>query len=130
MTRSKKVDRAARQLFRRCLVDDRLDDDRVRLTARRIAASGRRKTLPILSAFRRLVRLDRDRHTARVESAVPLPASVRDAVHADLLRRYGAGLHESFEENSALIGGIRIRVGSDVYDGSVRGRLAALARRL
>jgi F-type H+-transporting ATPase subunit delta len=45
-------------------------------------------------------------------------------------RRYGAGLQPSFEVDPALIGGLRIRVGSDVYDGSLRARLAALQTRL
>jgi F-type H+-transporting ATPase subunit delta len=39
-------------------------------------------------------------------------------------------VHISFTESPALIGGMRIRVGSDVYDGSLQRRLAALAARL
>ena len=68
----------------------------------------------------------RDRHSAVVESATPLPGDVRDDVTASLTRMYGTGLETSFEENPALIGGMRVRVGSDVYDGSVRGRLASI----
>jgi F0F1-type ATP synthase delta subunit len=33
-----------------------------------------------------------------------------------------------FAEDPDLIGGIRVRVANDVYDGSVKARLAALAR--
>ena len=33
----------------------------------------------------------------------------------------------TFSENAALIGGIRVQVGSDVFDGSVRSRLNSLA---
>ena len=84
----------------------------------------------ILTEFRRLVRLERDRHTALVESASPLPLDVREGVHAALLRLYGSGVDTSFAQNPALIGGMRIRVGSDVYDGSVRARLAAFEARL
>ena len=51
-------------------------------------------------------------------------------IQADLARVYGPGLNTSFALNLDLIGGVRIRVGSDVYDGSVRARLAALAARL
>ena len=49
---------------------------------------------------------------------------------ADLVRIYGSGLDTSFDENPALIGGMRIRVGSDVYDDSVRARLASIEARL
>jgi F-type H+-transporting ATPase subunit delta len=130
MKQSRKTRRAARQLFQLCVVDGALDQGRVRQVARQIAASGRRGSLPVLSGFRRLVRLERDRHTAVVQSATPLAASLRESVQGDLTRVYGRGLETSFGEDAALIGGMRIRVGSDVYDGSVRARLAALKARL
>jgi F-type H+-transporting ATPase subunit delta len=76
------------------------------------------------------VRLHRDRRTAVVESAAPLGRDVQDDVRASLVRVYGPTLDTSFTDNPALIGGIRIKVGSDVYDGSVRARLAAIEARL
>ena len=130
MRAKKKVLRAARRLYRAALVDGRLDEGRVRTIARRLGASGRHSALPLLSCFQRLVRLDSDRHAAVVESAVPLPAGVRDEIQADIALIYGPGVDASFTEDPALIGGMRIKVGSDVYDGSVRARLAALEARL
>jgi F-type H+-transporting ATPase subunit delta len=44
------------------------------------------------------------------------------------MQQYGPGLTTSFVENPELIGGMRIQVGCDVYDGSVRARLEALAK--
>ena len=107
-----------------------VEAERVRQIARRIGASRRRGAVAVLCEFGRLVRLDRDRHTALVESAVTLPAHLRDAVQADLARRYGPALEISFAEDRALIAGMRIKVASDVYDGSIRARLAALAARV
>ena len=130
MKPNRKVKRAARQLYRACLVDGLLDHGRVRLVTQRIAASPRRGSLRLLSDFRRLVRLDHDRHTALVESAAPISSGLRDSIQADLTRLYGPGLVASFVDNPALIGGVRIKVGSDVYDTSVRSRLAALEARL
>jgi F-type H+-transporting ATPase subunit delta len=129
MKTNKKFARAARQLYRLCLVNATLDESRVRQTAHRIAQSKRRGTLPILASFQRLVRLDRDRHTAIVESATALSDSLQQGIRADLKRLYGDGLDMTFRPSPALIGGIRIKVGSNVYDGSVRGRLAALQAR-
>ncbi len=126
MKAKRKVRRTARQLFRLCLAGGVLDENRVRVVAQRIASSGHRGSLPVLSEFRRLVRLDRGRYTALVESATPLEDGAREELRADLRRVYGPGLEASFEQNPALIGGMRIKVGSDVYDGSVRARLAAL----
>jgi F-type H+-transporting ATPase subunit delta len=130
MKATRRVKRAARELFQLCLVNGVLDEDRARRVAERLATSGRRGALPILSGFQRLVRLDRGRHTALVESATPLAGTLQEALTTDLTRRYGAGLATSFAQNPALIGGIRITVGSDVFDGSVRARLAALEGRL
>jgi F-type H+-transporting ATPase subunit delta len=130
MTTKQKVRRTARQLYRACLDDSVLDPARVRQVVRRLTASKRRGSLHLLSAFQRLVRLDRDRHTAVVESAAPLESGLRDRLQADLRRVYGTGLDAIFVPTPALIGGVRIKVGSDVFDTSVRGRLAALESRL
>lgn len=130
MKATKTVHRAARALFQLALRDGELDEDRARLVAAHLAASPRRGALATLIAFQRLVRLDRARHTALVESATPLAAGPREAISARLARRYGPNLEMAFAENAALIGGVRITVGSDVYDGSVRARLAAIASRL
>jgi F-type H+-transporting ATPase subunit delta len=130
MKADKRARRAARQLLLLCRVDGLLDEGRVRQVSGRLAASHRRGSLSMLSQFQRLVRLDRDRHTAHVESATQLAGSLREEVQAGLARLYGPGIAASFAQNPALIGGMRIKVGSDVYDGSVRARLAALASRL
>jgi F-type H+-transporting ATPase subunit delta len=130
MRANRRAGRVARTLYRLCLVDGALDHARARRVIRRLAASGRRGSLPILGAFHRFVSLDYDRHTASVESAMALDAAARDEIRADLLRVHGPGLRTFFTENPALIGGLRIKVGSDVYDGSLRSRLAALEARL
>jgi F-type H+-transporting ATPase subunit delta len=121
--------REARQLFRLCLVNGRLDDGRTRLVLDRVMEARRRGYQALLSHFRRLVKLEIARYTALVESAVPLPEELRAGVKAGLERTYGPGVTTSFEHNPALIGGMRVKVGSDVYDGSVRAGLAALEKR-
>jgi F-type H+-transporting ATPase subunit delta len=73
-----------------------------------------------------LVKLDLARHMATIESATPLPTDFQAAIEAGLTRRYGPRLTTAFAHLPALIGGVRIQVGSDVYDGSVRAGLAAL----
>ena len=54
---------------------------------------------------------------------------MRASIEADLARLYGRGIVTSFTENPTLLGGVRITVGSDVYDGSIQGRLTALEAR-
>ena len=130
MKGTQKARRAARKLYRGCLVNRALDNSRARRVARGLAASHTRGSLAVLSAFHRLVQLEHDRRTARVESAVPLDAVMRENITVDLRRRYGDSVVTAFAENEALLGGVRIRIGSDIYDGSVSGRLAALGARL
>src|SRR5688572_28077957 len=120
MTPTRKTRREARRLFHRCLVGGVLDEARTGQVAHQIVSSGRRGSRPILYDFLRLVRLEVDRHTAVVESAAPLAPDVREGVRAGLTSAYGHGLKTSFALNTGLIGGMRIKVGSDVFDGSVR----------
>ena len=126
MKTTRRARREAKQLFRLCLANGLLDHDRVRQVVDRVVAAGRGNGPAILSHFERLVRLELARHTATIESAMRLPADLQAAVEAGLTRRYGPGLTTAFAERPALIGGMRIQIGSDVYDGSVRARLAVL----
>lgn len=126
---TKQAKRNAKQLFTRCRVDGQLDPQRVRQAVQLLVERKPRGYLPVLVHFARLVKLDLARRSARVESAVALPAPLQQALAANLTRRYGPGLDFAFTVNPALIGGARIQVGSDVYDGSVLGRLVELSQK-
>jgi len=130
MRTTKRHKREARRLYRLCLVDGLLDESLARFVVQRTLEAGRHDGMGILGHFQRLIRLDRDRHTAHVESAVPLPADLRAQYETDVTRWFGRGVDAEFTENSELIGGVRMRVGSHIYDGSVRGRLAAIEESL
>jgi len=125
---SKQALRETRQLFRSCQVNGILDEARVRQAVTLLLAKKPRGYVEILSRLHRLVKLDVDRRTARVESATPLAADQQSQVAAQLTKVYGAGLDLSFTANAALLGGLRIQVGSDLFDGSVKTRLDKLAQ--
>jgi F-type H+-transporting ATPase subunit delta len=120
--------REAKQLYRLCLVNGLLDENRVRQVVQRVIATGERDCPSILAHFLRLVKLDYAEHTATIESATPLPADLQTIVQTGLAQRYGPRLTTAFVDRPELIGGMRIQVGCDVYDGSVRARLEALAK--
>ena len=126
---SKQARRDAKQLFRSCVLNGLLDDDRVRQMVQQIVAQKPRGYQAILTHLQRLVKLDVARRTATIESAIHLPESLSTAIQANLARKYGPGLTVSFAQKQDLIGGLRVQVGSDVYDGSIRARLAELADR-
>lgn len=123
---TKQARREAKELFRSCVVGGLLEENRVRQAVQQVLQTKPRGFLAILTHFLRLVKLDIERRTARVESAVPLASDLQTQIQTSLARSYGKGLDISFAQNPELIGGVRIKVGSDVYDGSVQGRLAEL----
>ena len=127
---SKQARRDAKQLYRFCRVNGHLDEARVRLAVKQVIAAKPRGYFAILSQFQRLLKLDLASRTARVESAIPLAEPQQAAIRTNLARRYGDGLIFAFSQNLSLIGGLRVQVGSDVFDGSVQARLAALEANL
>jgi F-type H+-transporting ATPase subunit delta len=124
---SKLAQSDARQLFRSCQANGLLDENRVRQAVALVLARKPRRYIEILSRLLRLVKLDLERRTARVESAAILPDDLQTDVANRIKKIYGAGVSLTFGQNPALIGGLRVKVGSDVYDGSVRAKLESLA---
>lgn len=124
---SKQARREAKELFRSSFVNGVLDENRARQAVGKVAELKPRGYIEILSHFQRLVKLEIERRTAKVESAVALSPEMQTEVTNRLARIYGQGLNISFAQNPALLGGLRIKVGSDVYDGSVQARLDSLA---
>ena len=123
---SKQEQRGARQLFRSCQASGLLDENRVRQAVSLLVSQKPRGYVGVLSRLLRLVQLDMDQHTAHIESATPLSADLQAEMTSRIGKIYGAGLEISFRQNPALIGGLRIQVGSDLYDGSVKTRLEKL----
>ncbi|MDR3378734.1 MAG: F0F1 ATP synthase subunit delta, partial [Verrucomicrobiae bacterium] len=116
----------ARQLFRGCLVNGILDESRVRQAVALLVEAKPRGYVEILVRLYRLTKLELAKRTARVENAVATTPAQQASIKAALDQHYGAGLDINYAVNPALIGGLRIQVGSDLYDGSVKTRLEKL----
>lgn len=123
---SKEVRRTSRQLFRVCLVNGKLDDSRVRLVVNKIITSKPRGYLGMLDSFASLVRKEVESQRAVVESATFLTDALQTGLKASLSQKYGRELSLEFHIKPELLGGIRVKIGSDVWDGSVKARLEAL----
>jgi len=126
---TKQAQRDARQLFRSCLTAGRLDENRVRQSVALLVEKKPRGYVGILSRLHRLVKLEVARRTVRVECAVPGTPAQADAIRTGLEAKYGPGLDIQTAVNPALIAGLRIQVGSDLYDGSVQTRLQQLEQK-
>jgi len=123
---SRQAQREAKQLFRSCQVKGRMDADRVRQAVRLLVEKKPRGYVGILHHIQRLVKLDEDSRTARVESAVALDGAQQQSVRESLERMKSGEVRVEFAKNADLIGGMRVKIGDDVFDGSVRTRLAGL----
>ncbi len=127
---SKDARRIARQLLKATLKNGRVDGDVVRKVVANLKEKQSRGFLGVLAAYTRLVRLEIERSHAVIESAVPLEDETRSAVEFDLQKKHEGGLTVEYKVTPELLGGLRIRVGNDVWDGSVKGRLERLRERI
>ena len=104
-----------------------MDAGRVRQAVRLLIEKKPRGYHGILQHLQRLVKLDEASRSARVESAVALTEAQQQSVRESLVRLKGGEVTVEFAENAGLIGGMRVKVGDDVFDGSVKTRLATLS---
>ncbi len=84
----------------------------------------------ILEEFRRMVRADLGVDKVEWTSARALNEDERRAVEARVSELTGKRVEATFRENSSLLGGAQLRIGSTIYDGSVRGRLDGMREKL
>jgi len=127
MKGNKQSRREAKQLFKGCQVAGQLDEGRVRQAVSLLIEKKPRGYFGILQELHRLVKLDVASRTARVESAVALSETQQQSVRENLGRMKGGEVAVEFAENMDLIGGMRVKIGDDVFDGSVKTRLAGLS---
>ena len=119
-----------KQLFQSSFTGGRLDEKKVAAAARIVATNKPRNFLGILKEYQHLIRLEVAKHHAVIESATPLDKKTGDQLLTNLRARYGADLTTEFKTSPELLGGLRIKIGSDVFDSSVRERLARLETQL
>jgi F-type H+-transporting ATPase subunit delta len=127
---TKEAKRLARELFQLSLTDGRLDAAKVASWSDGLVAQKPRGYVGILREYTRLVRLELARRHAIVESAAPLDAAHAASLRLELAAKFGDGLTIEFRTRPELLGGLRIQVGSDVWDGTVFNRLHLLSQQL
>ncbi len=92
-----------------------------------LLANGDAALLPrVLAGLERLATAGPSARLATVTSAVELDAGTRQQVEGSVRSRYGADVQIRYEVDPQLIGGLLIRVGDEVIDGSVAARLREL----
>lgn len=92
---------------------------------------GRENSLPsVVTAYRQLFRQEAGLLTAEVVSASNLTEEQLAPLRQALERRFGQPVVIEMKVDRSLLGGVRVRVGNTVLDGSVRGHLQALRERM
>jgi len=127
MKGNKQSRRGAKQLFKSCQVEGQLAEERVRQAVALVIEKKPRGYFGILQELQRLVKLDVSSRSARVESAVALTDAQQQNIRESLGRLKAGEVTVEFAENADLIGGMRVKIGDDVFDGSVKTRLATLS---
>jgi F-type H+-transporting ATPase subunit delta len=127
---NKEIRRLAREMLRASFTDGQLDPGRIASLVDSLIARKPRNCVAILQNYMRLLRLELEKRRARIETASAVDPETSSKVIANLKKKYGNDLTTEFVVNPQLLGGMRIRVGSDVWDGTVRNRLERLQQQL
>ncbi len=83
-----------------------------------------------LESLSKLAAERRDRMVATVTSAVPLSDVQKQRLGAVLAKLYGRQMHLNLDVDPTVLGGITVRVGDEVIDGTIADRLAEASRRM
>ena len=123
----KQIQLLARQFFKLSVVDGALSADRVAGVLAYVEKHRPANTLAVLKAYQRLVAAEFARGQAIVEHAGSVNSTALAAIAAAMTKKYARPVTAIARPNSALLAGLRVRVGDDTYESSVSGQLATLA---
>ena len=126
---NKEIRQLSRAMLRASFTDGQLDPGRIASLVDSLIAKKPRHYIEVLKNYRRLLRLELEKRQARIETASEVDSATTSELVANLKKKYGDDLKTEFV-NPELLGGMRIRVGSDVWDGTVRNRLERLQQEL
>jgi F-type H+-transporting ATPase subunit delta len=127
---NKEIRQRSREMLRASFTDGQLDPGRIAALVDSLVARKPRRYVDVLKNYRRLLRLELEKRRARIETASEPDAETSARLMENLKKKYGSDMTTEFVVNPELLGGMRIRVGSDVWDGTVRNRLEQLQRQL
>ncbi len=130
MKLTREAKRTSRALLRLSLRDGIVDEQRAAGIVKLLVKEQPRHVVQILKEFQRLLRLELNKQLTLVESAAELSAPEKKKVIEVLQSRHGDQIDPQFEVSPDLIGGLRVQVGSNVWDGTIKGRLDRLSQKL
>ena len=124
---AKAAQQFARQLFAMSMVDGSVSADRVGGVLEYVEKHPPANPMMVLKAYQRLVAVEVAKGIALVEHAGAINDAMLAAIAAAMSRKYGRPVTATAKPNPALLAGLRVHVGDDIYESSIAGQLAALA---
>jgi F-type H+-transporting ATPase subunit delta len=130
MKATKEARKVSRLMLRNSFTSGKLDEGKISQMVQSVLTAKPRHYVDVLKDYQRLLHLEAEKRRAVIESATPLNRSLGDRIIENLKARYGDDLSTEFRTNPELLGGLRIKIGNDVWDGSVKSRLNQLREQL
>lgn len=130
MKLNKEIRQLSRKMLQASFTDGQLDTGRIASLVDSLVTHKPRNYIDVLKNYKRLLRLELEKRHATIETASEVDPPMRSEIEANLKNKYGNDLSSEFNVDPQLLGGMRIRVGNDVWDGSVRNRLQRLQHEL
>jgi F-type H+-transporting ATPase subunit delta len=127
MRADKKTKALAKQLFKLSLVNGIVSPEQVTGVLGYIEKNVTRGQLALLQLYQRAITTELAKSNAVVEHAGPISDSTLKSIEAAMTRKYSRAVAATAKPNPSLLAGLRIRVGSDVYESTVAGQLATLS---
>jgi F-type H+-transporting ATPase subunit delta len=130
MRTTKEARNTSRRLLKLSFTDGRLDQQKVNQVVESVLREKPRHYPQVLQDYQRLLRLELEKRHAVVESVTALNSTLSNLLITKLKARYGDDLTIEFKTNPSLLGGLRVKLGDDVWDGSLRNRLRTLQEQI
>lgn len=127
MAASKQTKLLAKKLFKLSVVNGTVSPEQVTGVLGWIEKTQPRQTLSLLKAYHHRIALELAKSRAEIEHAGPVSDATLRMIEGAMTQRYKRVIAASAKPNSSLLAGLRVRVGSDVYESSVTSQLAALS---
>jgi F-type H+-transporting ATPase subunit delta len=127
MAADKQTKLLAKQLFKLSVVNGVVSPEQVTGVLGWVEKHSPRRPVAVLKAYHHRIAIELAKSRAEVEHAGPIGDTVLKSIEAAMTKKYQRPVSATAHLNSELLAGLRIRVGSDVYESSVAGQLATLS---
>jgi F-type H+-transporting ATPase subunit delta len=127
MAADKQTKLLAKQLFKLSVVNGVVSPEQVAGVLGWVEKTSPRRPVALLKAYHHRIALELAKSRAEVEHAGPVTDATLRQIEAAMTKRYARPVVATAKANPKLLAGLRVRVGSDVYESSVAGQLAKLS---